>query len=211
MKNYLTIDKKNEITIDIKKSKFIAQSYPVATQEEITEILEECRKKHYKSTHVTYAYVFGKNMEKQKASDDGEPSGTAGKPILDVILNKTLTNVLVVVIRYFGGTKLGASGLIRAYSQSASGVINEDNIVLQQYSSLIDIIIDYTLQASLDNSLRKKDYSPYKIDYTETVKMSYIVSYDEEEAFIALVREETNDRFKYDITENTYIKISINK
>jgi uncharacterized YigZ family protein len=211
MKNYLTIEKKNEITIDIKKSKFIAQSYPVTTQEEITEILEECRKKHYKSTHVTYAYVFGKNMEKQKASDDGEPSGTAGKPILDVILNKKLTNILVIVIRYFGGTKLGASGLIRAYSQSASDVINEDNIVLQQYSSLIDIIIDYTLQASLDNSLRKKDYFPYKIEYTETVKMSYIVSYDEEEAFIALVREKTNDRFKYDIAENTYIKTPINK
>lgn len=108
-------------TIEIKKSKFICQRYDVSTKEECDNILSQIHQQHKKATHICYAYVLENTA---KFSDDGEPSGTAGRPILGVIQKKHKTNVLVVVIRYFGGIKLGAGGLIRAYTKSASNIFD---------------------------------------------------------------------------------------
>lgn len=111
--------------IEIKKSKFISYSFKVETLEEVKHILEEIKSKNKKATHVCYAYVISGTEFLAKAFDDGEPSGTAGKPILSVIQKQNLTNVLVVVVRYFGGIKLGAGGLVRAYSKAASLALND--------------------------------------------------------------------------------------
>lgn len=113
--------------IEIKKSKFIGQKFNVSSIDDVNRILADIKKEHKKATHVCYAYrIVGKEYL-EKAFDDGEPSGTAGKPILNVIQKQDLKNVLVVIVRYFGGIKLGAGGLLRAYSKTASETLKNDN------------------------------------------------------------------------------------
>ena len=112
----------NEYTLEVKKSKFIGLMYEVETIEEVNKILEELKKEHKKARHLPYAYKIGTNVKK---TDDKEPSNTAGTPIYNIIDKKNLDNVLIVVIRYFGGIKLGAGGLFRAYSNAASEVTNK--------------------------------------------------------------------------------------
>ena len=112
--------------IEIKKSKFFGYYFNVESQEDVKTILEQIKKENKKATHVCYAFRITKGQYLEKAVDDGEPSGTAGKPILNVIQKQNLSNVLVVVVRYFGGIKLGAGGLVRAYSKTASETVKEN-------------------------------------------------------------------------------------
>ncbi|MDO4431858.1 MAG: YigZ family protein [Aerococcaceae bacterium] len=122
--NYLSIATPFVHEIEIKKSRFICYLFPIDSAETAQEQLALLRKEHYKANHCCYAYILGQNASVQKMSDDGEPSGTAGVPMLEVLKHRELTNLLAVVVRYFGGTKLGAGGLIRAYGQSVSEALN---------------------------------------------------------------------------------------
>ena len=117
----INYNKMNEIIIE--KSKFITYSFDLFSTDKIKDILLELKKEHRKATHICFAYVYKKEVVLEKCSDDGEPSGTAGLPILNVIKKKGLQNIMVVVVRYFGGKKLGAGGLVRAYTKSASFVL----------------------------------------------------------------------------------------
>lgn len=119
------IDKDIENEIIIKKSKFITKLYYIEDVSKVNDIINNLKKEYKKCTHICYAYIIGSNV---KAVDDGEPSGTAGKPILNVLNKKNITNVLCVTIRYFGGIKLGASGLTRAYTKSAAEAFKLINI-----------------------------------------------------------------------------------
>ena len=110
--------------LEIKKSKFIAYLYELNSLDETKQAIEKLRKEHKKANHICYAYVYNKEVVAEKCSDDGEPKGTAGYPILNVIKMKKMSNVLVAVVRYFGGIKLGAGGLTRAYTKSAASVLN---------------------------------------------------------------------------------------
>ena len=120
------IKKNAENEIIIKKSRFITKLYYIENTNKVNDIINEIKKEYKKCTHICYSYIIGPNA---KAVDDGEPSGTAGKPILNVLQKKNMTNVLCVVIRYFGGIKLGAGGLVRAYTKSASEVIKLVNLI----------------------------------------------------------------------------------
>jgi len=111
--------------IIINKSRFIAYRYELDSLEEVKVRIEELRREHKKATHICYAYVYNRDCVSEKCSDDGEPGGTAGYPILNVIKKKNLTNTMVAVVRYFGGIKLGAGGLTRAYTKSAASVLND--------------------------------------------------------------------------------------
>lgn len=113
--------------IIINKSRFLGYKFELESIEQIKQILQSLKKEHKKATHICYAYVYNIDCVAEKAFDDGEPNGTAGYPILNVIKKKSLTNVLVVVVRYFGGIKLGAGGLTRAYTKTASAVLNSSN------------------------------------------------------------------------------------
>ena len=127
MEIYHTIYKGGNGEIVEKKSRFIAEVYPVTSEEEAMEILEQTRKQYWDARHHCWAYIIGRNPAAERMSDDGEPAGTAGKPILEVIRGRELTNVLVIVTRYFGGTLLGTGGLIRAYQAAAKeGIKNSD-------------------------------------------------------------------------------------
>ncbi|MBE7076437.1 MAG: YigZ family protein [Clostridiales bacterium] len=116
------LEKTEEIIIN--KSRFVAYRYSLESLEEVKNILDLLRKEHKKATHVCYAYVYNKEQVSEKCSDDGEPNGTAGYPILNVIKKKNISNTLVVVVRYFGGIKLGAGGLTRAYTKSCASVMD---------------------------------------------------------------------------------------
>jgi uncharacterized YigZ family protein len=126
---YLTIQSSTEGLFKDKGSKFISFAIPVTNTDEIKEILKEYRKRFFDARHVCYAYILGHERNEFRANDDGEPSGTAGRPILGQINSRELTNVLVIVVRYFGGILLGTSGLINAYKEAAAEALNEAKIV----------------------------------------------------------------------------------
>ena len=127
--SYLTIEAAAETACRERSSKFLSFIYPVHNEEEIREALDALRKRYFDATHHCYAWRLGPKGEQFRANDDGEPSGTAGKPILGQLLSRELTDCLVVVVRYFGGTKLGVPGLIAAYKESAQQVIDEAHII----------------------------------------------------------------------------------
>ena len=127
--SYLSIEKPAEGTYRDRGSKFIGFAYPVSKESEIKEIIHYLKKEHTAANHHCYAYRLGANKQNYRANDDGEPSGTAGKPILAQIQSKELTNVLVVVVRYFGGTLLGVTGLINAYKNAAIEALNKAHII----------------------------------------------------------------------------------
>ena len=141
--SYLTIAEPAEAIYKERSSKFLTYAYPVENEAEIKELLDALRKQYYDATHHCYAYRLGAHGELFRANDDGEPSGTAGKPILGQLLSANLTNCLVVVVRYFGGTKLGVSGLIQAYKESTAEVIAVSKIVEKTVDSIIKINFDY--------------------------------------------------------------------
>lgn len=126
---YKTIESPAETAIRERSSKFLAYAYPVTDAEQVKEYLDELRKKYYDATHHCYAYRIGPQGEEFRANDDGEPSGTAGKPILGQMMSREVTDCLIVVVRYFGGTKLGVPGLISAYREAAAMVLDESRII----------------------------------------------------------------------------------
>ena len=208
--NYHTILEDYETEVVIKKSRFISRIYHVESEEDIDSILTFVKKEHYKATHVCSAWVLNTLPLRQKANDDGEPSGTAGKPILEVIHHHHLTNVLVIVIRYFGGIKLGAGGLIRAYASGATQVINKAQIILKQYSHYLCISIDYNQYGSLKNLLTEKNILPISEEFGEDVTLDFYLPVEESQSFVHMIREHTNDRFSYEILGEEFIDIKVN-
>ena len=139
----MTIAEPAEAIYKERSSKFLTYAYPVESEEEIKELLDALRKEYYDATHHCYAYRLGPHGETFRANDDGEPSGTAGKPILGQLLSADLTNCLVVVVRYFGGTKLGVSGLIQAYKESTADVIAVSKIIEKAVDRIIKVDFSY--------------------------------------------------------------------
>ena len=140
---YKTISKSSEGLYKEKGSKFLAFAIPVSDVEEIKEILKEKRKEYHDARHVCFAYILGEKGEETRANDDGEPSGTAGKPMLGTLVSKGVTNVLLVVVRYFGGTKLGTSGLINAYRTACQDALDQNEVVEKILEAKCDILFEY--------------------------------------------------------------------
>lgn len=141
--SYKTIARPAEITYRQLSSKFLVYAYPVETEAEIKEYLDALRKRWFDATHHCYAWRLGAKGEQFRANDDGEPSSTAGKPILGQLLSQEVTNCLVVVVRYFGGTKLGVPGLIAAYKESTALVLSECEIVERTVDVVIEVSFSY--------------------------------------------------------------------
>ena len=158
-----------------KKSRFIAQVFPVETEEEVLQILEETRKKYWDARHNCYAFVLGAGGEITRCSDDGEPSGTAGRPILEVLTGRRLRNVLVIVTRYFGGTLLGTGGLVRAYSQSAQAGLAASLVITKQAGCLLTVDTDYNGIGKLQYLAAQSGLAVLDTVYTESVQMKVLV------------------------------------
>ena len=171
MEIYHTIYKGGNGEIVEKKSRFIAEVHPVTSEEEAMEILEQTRKQYWDARHHCWAYIIGRNPAAERMSDDGEPAGTAGKPILEVIRGRELTNVLVIVTRYFGGIKLGAGGLVRAYSKSVLEAIEASEIIEVEYYDVYNITFDYSDLKDIEREIRNSKLTIIQKDFGE--KISY--------------------------------------
>lgn len=159
----------NEIVIN--KSKFISVMIPISFDIEVKEILKELNKEFPKATHYCYAYrVNGK----EKSSDDGEPAGTAGRPMLEFLINNELENILVVVIRYFGGIKLGAGGLLRAYVDGCRSVYSVSKIYKVERHHVYQIIVDYKYYDAIRNYLVHEEGTIQETEYLEDIKINYL-------------------------------------
>lgn len=189
---YVTIEKAAEAELIEKKSRFIATVFPVASQEEAETHLAVLRKKYWDATHNCYAYQIGEKNEIQRFSDDGEPQGTAGKPILDVLKGQDVKNTLIVVTRYFGGTLLGTGGLVRAYGRSAKEGILAAGLIRRLRVCLFEIQADYGLSGRVQYLLNEKGYTIRDTLYTEIVTFQVEVEMGNEEAFNNWMIDATN-------------------
>lgn len=153
MKPYKSVKQRSEAEYTVNRSRFIGRCFPVESEEAALCLLGDIRKKHWDATHNCFAYRIGDNAA-ARFSDDGEPGGTAGKPIMDVLTGRGLTNVLCVVTRYFGGILLGAGGLVRAYSKSAADAVTKAGMVSYLPGTILDIPMDYSRYGALEGFIR---------------------------------------------------------
>lgn len=191
LNRYRTVRKENNREIVIKKSRFIGYAKPVESEEEAVAFIEEIKRLHRTATHNCSAYIVGERDQHQKASDDGEPSGTAGKPILEVIRNKGLKNVAVVVTRYFGGIMLGAGGLVRAYTDGAvAGIEAAEEIELVLHREVF-VEVDYTWYGKLENELHGRSMRVGGTEFTDKVTVRCLPEEPDKDAFVAWITELT--------------------
>ena len=156
MKDYQTLLREGEACYEIQRSRFLAHAKPAATEAEAHEFVQQMKKKYFDARHNSSAWVLGTSGSQQKSNDDGEPGGTAGNPILEAIKKNGLTDTVIVVTRYFGGIKLGAGGLIRAYSHTATLGIEAAGIQCMSVFCRTAVTISYPLLGSLENELRRQ-------------------------------------------------------
>ena len=168
---YNTIEQMAEGQLTEKKSKFISLIFPVQNTDQVKDILDEYRKKYYDSRHVCWAYMLGQHRDEHRSNDDGEPSGTAGRPILGQINSHELTNVLILVVRYFGGTLLGTGGLIKAYKEAAEEAINNAEIIEKTIDETISIHFEYPLLNDVMRVLKQFDEVQWEQDFQESCRM----------------------------------------
>jgi uncharacterized YigZ family protein len=190
--HYNTAKGFGEHEINIERSRFITYVNRVETEEEAQEFIASIKKKHSGANHNCSAYMIGENNLIQKANDDGEPSGTAGVPMLEVLKKRNLKDTVVVVTRYFGGIKLGAGGLIRAYGRATSEGLNAAGIVERSLMRIMRSTIDYTWLGKVENEVRSSDYQLKDIHYLEAVEVEVYVEEANKSAFIEWMTELTN-------------------
>lgn len=189
--SYKTVKKDAFAEIEIKKSKFIAHIAEIKSEDEAETFIKQTRKKYYDATHNCSAYILNSDRGIRHSSDDGEPSGTAGKPILDVISGAGLSDIIVVVTRYFGGTELGTGGLVRAYSGAAAEVLKNAAVVEITEAKLTEFIIDYGLLPKLQHLCMELGIIIYETEYLEKVKISVLITEDNLGRFFKEVTEMT--------------------
>lgn len=209
LSTYYTVKPEGNDQIIIQKSRFIGYVCRVKTEEEAQAFIQEIKKKHYDATHNCSAYIIGEHDEIQKANDDGEPSGTAGVPILEVLKKQGLKDTAVVVTRYFGGIKLGAGGLIRAYGSTTSQAIKTTGIVKRQLMKGFSITVDYGLLGKLENVLRNSEHILETIHYLENVEFIVFVEDGQETKFTEWIVDLTNDQAKIVELDPKYIEIDV--
>ncbi|SFI99773.1 uncharacterized protein, YigZ family [Paenibacillus sp. UNC496MF] len=204
LNRYRTLRRPDSKEIVIKKSRFIGHGRPVASEEEAIAFIEEIKKLHWNATHNCSAYVVGERDECQKQSDDGEPSGTAGKPILEVIKHQGLKNVAVVVTRYFGGIMLGAGGLIRAYTDGAVAAIEAAEAITQVLHREVVVDVDYTWYGKLENEFRARGVRVGGTDFTDRVVIACLPEAPEADKFAAWITDLTQGQAVIAIGEDRY-------
>lgn len=197
MKSYKVTYKGGEGEIVEKKSRFIATVLPVESEEEAIDFIAAMKKKYWNATHNCSAFVIGERMEIQRCSDDGEPQGTAGRPMLDVLLGEEIHNTAVVVTRYFGGTLLGTGGLVRAYSKAVQEGLRCSTVIEKKYGYLCKMETDYNGIGKIQYLLGQRGLHITDSEYTDVVRVETLVPEEEIESLKEDITEGTNGRTKY--------------
>ncbi len=182
-KEYKSILMEGEDSFEEKKSLFIGYSSPVESEDHALDFIKKIKEAHKDATHNCSAYIIGPEKLIQRFDDDGEPSGTAGIPMLEVIKKEDLTNICLVVTRYFGGIKLGGGGLIRAYSKGAKVAIDAGQIVEMKPYILVNMSYDYFYHGKIQNSIDIKNYKVISSEYTDIVSLDLLISEEKFEDF----------------------------
>ena len=191
---FRTIKEDGQVQEEIKKSRFICHAKRVYSEEEARDFITAIKKEHYKATHNCSAFIIGERSEIKRTSDDGEPSGTAGIPMLGVLENHNLTNVCMVVTRYFGGIKLGAGGLIRAYASSVALAVKEIGIIETKEQAGIAIQMSYAQYQEYSNFLKEHDLMELETNFTDQVDTMIYVDKEEKENIKAALVEFFNGK-----------------
>ena len=191
---FRTIKEDGQVQEEIKKSRFICHSKRVYSEEEARAFITAIKKEHYKATHNCSAFIIGERSEIKRTSDDGEPSGTAGAPMLGVLENHNLTNVCVVVTRYFGGIKLGAGGLIRAYAGSVALAVKEIGIVEIKEQAGIQIQMSYAQYQEYGNFLKEHNLMELETNFTDQVETIIFVDKEDKATIKASLIEFFNGK-----------------
>jgi uncharacterized YigZ family protein len=191
-KDYVTVKGTGETEIIIQKSRFLTYVNRAESEQQAQAFIEEIKSKHKSANHNCSAYLIGEHDSIQKANDDGEPSGTAGFPMLEVLKKQGLKDTVVVVTRYFGGIKLGGGGLIRAYGKATTEGLMAAQIVERRLHHLMKVSVDYTWLGKVENEIRSSAYPLDRIDYAEAVELFLYVPITMEETFNDWIAEMTN-------------------
>lgn len=201
--SYLTIKGEKSSEFEEKKSIFIGHTKRIYNEEEAREFINKIKGENKEATHNVYAYVIGENMGIQRYSDDGEPQGTAGVPVLEVIKKHLLTDIVIVVTRYFGGVLLGAGGLVRAYSKGASAVIKEAGIVEKVKGVALYTSIDYDLLGKIQYIFTQNAWHIEEIEYSDKVKLKFFCEIKDLELNKGQIVEASSGRaiFAFDIVK----------
>lgn len=195
---YRTISQDGQAQEEIKKSRFICHAKRVYSEEEARDFIAAIKKEHYKATHNCSAFIVGEKSEIKRTSDDGEPSGTAGVPMLGVMENHQVTNVCFVVTRYFGGIKLGAGGLIRAYAGSVALAIKEIGLIEIKEQAGLRLKMSYSQYQNFDNFLKAENLIEFDTEFTDLVATTIYIDKQEKEPLERKLVEFFNGKIQID-------------
>lgn len=209
-KDYHTVQGYGESEIIIQKSRFITYVNRAETEEQAQDFINNIKEKHKSANHNCSAYIIGEHDNIQKANDDGEPSGTAGVPMLEVLKKQGLQDTVVVVTRYFGGIKLGGGGLIRAYGKATTEGIDAAKVVERKLHHLLKVSIDYTWLGKVENEVRNSVYPLKEINYAELVEVLVFTKANEEATFINWMADITNGQAKIELVEKEFLEFVMN-
>ncbi len=209
LSNYYTVKENGFHEIIIQKSRFITYLARATTEEQAQAFISGLKKKHHDANHNCSAYVIGERNEIQKANDDGEPSGTAGVPMLEVLKKRDLRDTVVVVTRYFGGIKLGGGGLIRAYGSSVSEALNAVGVVERIEHTVVSVTVDYTWLGKLENELRASVHPIDQIHYLDQVQIDVLVKTADVPDFLDWMTNMTNGQAELSSGSTRYLERDI--
>ncbi len=206
MNDYKTVKFENSDSFTEKRSRFIGYAKPVKTNDEAVNFINEIKQKHWDATHNVYAYVL-RQGQTRRYSDDGEPQGTAGIPVLDVLLKEELTDLVVVVTRYFGGILLGTGGLVRAYSHSAKIAVDAARIITMALCSTVRVRCDYNFYGRLSSLIPEMGGTVVSSEFTDSVEVAFTIPSEKTETFNKKLIDISNGRFFGEIIGESYAEI----
>lgn len=204
LKNFYTVDKEIEEEIYVKKSQFIASIFPITSEDDFNKKLSIIKKKYKDAKHYVFSYRLSNGIERY--SDDGEPAGTAGVPILDVLRGKNICNVLVIVTRYFGGILLGTGGLVKAYSDVVKMAIEKIELKEKFLATEYSIVIPYNKYSTVQKYCYKNDFFITESSFSEIIVLNILIREEKEEKFIKELSEILDGKVKFvNVKRNIYV------
>ena len=202
LKPYKTARAASETEFTVNKSRFIGRCFPVSSEEEALARLDEIRKLHHDATHNCWAYIIRDGAV--RFSDDGEPGGTAGMPIMDTLIRSETLDAIIIVTRYFGGILLGSGGLVRAYSKSASDALSSAGVLQMLPCSEIEFFVDYSRYGGIEGFVRSNS-TVKNTEFLDNIRFNCLVPFDDAEGFIAEIIERTDGRSSPKIISEEYL------